>query len=233
MQFESDQALANRKRRRRIRGYGHLPPDDPGMAPRYNSETTLDECKAFLHLSNEMYSTVRDDYEAICRDMGIERKKTVMENGVWYVASIPEPAFVVLACAGGLPAVKASLYCWRGNTNSRPQASLQRPARAGEPAPQCYDASSAAESGTYNLLKLIRRPFTITMRAKTLQMPSSSAGSLEPFIWLEVTELLEHPHARMNFSATCIVRQKPQPAWSSVGPTGLLTDICVHRTRKP
>ncbi|KAK4541916.1 hypothetical protein LTR36_007280 [Oleoguttula mirabilis] len=83
VQAESDQALLNRKRRRRIRGYGHLPPDDPGLAPRYSSETTLDECKAFLHLSNEMYSTVRSEYELICRDMGIERKKTVMENGLW------------------------------------------------------------------------------------------------------------------------------------------------------
>ncbi|KAK5121059.1 hypothetical protein LTR85_005543 [Meristemomyces frigidus] len=83
VQAESDEALANRKRRRRIRGYGHLPPDDPDMPPRYGSETTLDECKAFLHLSNDMYSTIRSDYELICRDMGIERKKTVMENGLW------------------------------------------------------------------------------------------------------------------------------------------------------
>jgi len=83
VQLESDQALATRKRRRRIRGYGHLPPDDPTMAPRYGSETTLDECKAFLHLTNEIYSDMREQYEFICRDMGIERKKTVMENGLW------------------------------------------------------------------------------------------------------------------------------------------------------
>ncbi|TKA79552.1 hypothetical protein B0A55_02742 [Friedmanniomyces simplex] len=83
LQLESDQALVTRKRRRRIRGYGHLPPDEPSMAPRYNSETTLDECKAFLHLSNDVYATVRLDYEAIARDMGIERKKTVLSNGLW------------------------------------------------------------------------------------------------------------------------------------------------------
>lgn len=80
---ESDQALANRKRRRRIRGYGPLPPDDPSMPPRYGSETTLDECKALLHLSNDMYVAIRDEYEVICRDMDIERKKTVVENGLW------------------------------------------------------------------------------------------------------------------------------------------------------
>ncbi|KAK4551838.1 hypothetical protein LTR86_010834 [Recurvomyces mirabilis] len=83
VQFESDQALLTRKRRRRIRGYGHLPADEPGMAPRYDSETTLDECKAYLHLSNEMYQTMRDDYEVICNEMNIERKKTSMESGAW------------------------------------------------------------------------------------------------------------------------------------------------------
>jgi len=83
VQMESDRALLTKKRRRRIRGYGHLPADDPSMQPRYNSETTLDECKAFLHLTNEMYSTIRADYEKICLEMGIERKKTVMENGIW------------------------------------------------------------------------------------------------------------------------------------------------------
>ncbi|EMC98573.1 hypothetical protein BAUCODRAFT_21966 [Baudoinia panamericana UAMH 10762] len=80
---ESEAKLATRKRRRRIRGFGFLPADEAGMAPRYDSETTIDECKAFLHLSNEMYVTIRDDYEAICQDMGIERKKTTMESGLW------------------------------------------------------------------------------------------------------------------------------------------------------
>lgn len=83
VQIESDQALLTKKRRRRIRGYGHLPADDPNMQPRYNSETTLDECKAYLHLTNEMYTTIRADYEKICLEMGIERKKTVLENGIW------------------------------------------------------------------------------------------------------------------------------------------------------
>ncbi|KAK5131816.1 hypothetical protein LTR08_000571 [Meristemomyces frigidus] len=83
IQHESDQALFSRQRRRRIRGYGHLGPDDPALAPRYNSETTLDECKAFLSLTNDMYTALRAAYEVICQDMGIERKKTVLENGTW------------------------------------------------------------------------------------------------------------------------------------------------------
>ncbi|KAK1076593.1 hypothetical protein LTR48_009037, partial [Friedmanniomyces endolithicus] len=81
IQFDSDNALLTRRRRRRIRNYGHLPPDAPNMAPRYNTETTLDECKAFLHLNNDMYTAIRQDYEVICRDMGIERKKTFLSNG--------------------------------------------------------------------------------------------------------------------------------------------------------
>ncbi|CAK3760277.1 Hypothetical predicted protein [Lecanosticta acicola] len=82
IQLESDQKLQSRKRRRRIRGYGHLPPDAPGTAPRYASETSLDESKAFLHLSNEMYQAVRKDYETICREMGVI-KKTECPDGVW------------------------------------------------------------------------------------------------------------------------------------------------------
>ncbi|TKA33231.1 hypothetical protein B0A50_00784 [Salinomyces thailandicus] len=83
VQAHSDLALANRKRRRRIRGYGHLPADDPTLAPRYSSETTLDECKAYLQLTNDLYTQMRSDYEQICMDMGIERKKTVVQNGLW------------------------------------------------------------------------------------------------------------------------------------------------------
>lgn len=86
LQLESDQALANRKRRRRIRGYGHLPADDPTLPPRYASETSLDECKAFLHLSNDMYQAIRRDYELICVDMGIERKKNTVEDGRWQLS---------------------------------------------------------------------------------------------------------------------------------------------------
>lgn len=82
IQLESDQRLSARKRRRRIRGYGHLPPDEAGLAPRYASETSLDECKACLNLDNDMYQTVRNEFEVICRELGII-KKTQCAEGVW------------------------------------------------------------------------------------------------------------------------------------------------------
>ncbi|KAF7192726.1 hypothetical protein HII31_05952 [Pseudocercospora fuligena] len=82
IQLESDQKMLTKKRRRRIRGYGHLPADAPGTAPRYNSETSLDESKAYLHLTNEMYQTIRKDFQAICEEMGI-KKKTQCAEGVW------------------------------------------------------------------------------------------------------------------------------------------------------
>ena len=82
VQLQSDHLLQTRKRRRRIRGYGHLPPDAPGSEPRYKSETSLDECKAYLHLSNEQYIQIRDQYEAICREMGII-KMTLCVEGQW------------------------------------------------------------------------------------------------------------------------------------------------------
>ena len=86
LQAKDEQAFASRKRRRRIRGFGHLPADAPGMAPRYESETTLDESKAYLHLSNEMYTTIKDDFEVIAREMNIERKKTHIQDGKWQAA---------------------------------------------------------------------------------------------------------------------------------------------------
>lgn len=82
IQLESDQKLATNKRRRRIRGFGHLPPDAPGLAPRYNSETSLDECKAILQFSNEMYQTVRTEFQTICESRDI-LKKTKCAKGVW------------------------------------------------------------------------------------------------------------------------------------------------------
>lgn len=82
LQRESDERLQSGKRRRRIRGYGHFPPDAPDVEPRYSSETTLDECKAFLHLTNEQYTTVRQDFQTICEETGII-KKTACADGVW------------------------------------------------------------------------------------------------------------------------------------------------------
>jgi hypothetical protein len=82
IQIESDQRLEARKRRRRIRGYGHLPPDAAGTAPRYASETSLDECKAYLNLDNETYVQIRREFTAICEEQGI-LKKTECAEGVW------------------------------------------------------------------------------------------------------------------------------------------------------
>lgn len=55
------------------------------MAPRYGSETSLDECKAFLQLSNEKYVQLRDEFEAICSEMGII-KMTLCAQGEWQAA---------------------------------------------------------------------------------------------------------------------------------------------------
>ena len=82
LQIESDQLMQAKKRRRRIRGIGHLPADAPGMEPRYASETSLDECKAYLHLTNEVYTQLRTQYEAICTEMGVI-KKSLCAEGQW------------------------------------------------------------------------------------------------------------------------------------------------------
>ena len=74
-QQRSDELWATKKRRRRTRGYGGLGADPPGP-PRFPSETTLDESKAFLHLSNEQYTVVRDQFQAICEEQGIMKKTT-------------------------------------------------------------------------------------------------------------------------------------------------------------
>ena len=82
LQLQSDHLLQQRKRRRRIRGFGHMGPDAPGLEPRYKSETSLDESKAYLHLSNELYNQIRDQYEGTCREMGII-KMSLCAEGQW------------------------------------------------------------------------------------------------------------------------------------------------------
>lgn len=84
-QLESDQRLQTKKRRRRIRGIGHLAPDAPGSAPRYGSETSIDECKAYLHLTNDVYTQIRAQFESICREMGII-KMSLCQEGQWQEA---------------------------------------------------------------------------------------------------------------------------------------------------
>ena len=82
LQIESDHRLQTNKRRHRIRGIGHIGPDPAGLGPRYSSETSLDECKAYLHLSNDLYTAVRAQYENICRDMGVV-KMSLCAEGQW------------------------------------------------------------------------------------------------------------------------------------------------------
>lgn len=82
IQADSDAQFNARKRRRRIRGYAHLPPDAPGLPPRYRSETSLDECKAYLSLSNDLYKEIRQKFEDICTEMDII-KKGLCNDGDW------------------------------------------------------------------------------------------------------------------------------------------------------
>lgn len=81
-QSESDEKLRVRKRRRRTRAWAGLPADAPGEPPRFPSETTLDESKAYLSLDNKLYSQVRDEFQAICRSENI-LKKTVAGPEKW------------------------------------------------------------------------------------------------------------------------------------------------------
>ena len=73
MQIESDERWAARKRRRRTRGWAGLPADPPGP-PRFPSETTLDESKAFLSLDNTLYRQARDQFQAICEHEHVLKK---------------------------------------------------------------------------------------------------------------------------------------------------------------
>ncbi|KAF2736534.1 hypothetical protein EJ04DRAFT_489758 [Polyplosphaeria fusca] len=82
MQIESDEKWHRRKRRRRTRGWAGLPADAPGEPPRYPSETTIDESKAYLNLDNKMYRQVREQFLAICQQHDIQ-KKTIAGPEKW------------------------------------------------------------------------------------------------------------------------------------------------------
>lgn len=84
LQAESDERYASKKRRRRTRGWAGLPADPPGP-PRFPSETTLDESKAYLHLDNERYRQLRDQFQSICEESGL-LKKTVAGPEKWQAA---------------------------------------------------------------------------------------------------------------------------------------------------
>jgi hypothetical protein len=82
LQNESDEKWRTRKRRRRTRGWAGLPADAPGEPPRFPSETTIDEAKAYLGLDNDMYRDVRDRFLQICKDQGVI-KKTIAGPTKW------------------------------------------------------------------------------------------------------------------------------------------------------
>ncbi|KAH7086436.1 hypothetical protein FB567DRAFT_71123 [Paraphoma chrysanthemicola] len=79
---ESDEKWRTRKRRRRTRGWAGLPADAPGEPPRFPSETTIDEAKAYLSLDNNMYREVRERFLQICKDHEII-KKTIAGPEKW------------------------------------------------------------------------------------------------------------------------------------------------------
>ncbi|OAL54109.1 hypothetical protein IQ07DRAFT_560794 [Pyrenochaeta sp. DS3sAY3a] len=82
LQLESDEKWRSRKRRRRTRGWAGLPADNPGEPPRFPSETTIDEAKAYLVLDNKMYREIRETFLELCKDQGIT-KKTIAGPEKW------------------------------------------------------------------------------------------------------------------------------------------------------
>ncbi|KUJ08654.1 uncharacterized protein LY89DRAFT_690705 [Mollisia scopiformis] len=84
LQAESAERWATRKRRRRTRGWAGLPADPPGP-PRFPSETTIDESKAFLSLDNRLYRDIRGRFQRICEEADII-KKTIAGPERWEAA---------------------------------------------------------------------------------------------------------------------------------------------------
>ncbi|KAI1002891.1 hypothetical protein K3495_g5311 [Podosphaera aphanis] len=84
LQAESTERWATRKRRRRTRGWAGLPADPPGP-PRFPSETTIDESKAFLSLDNKLYRDIRSRFQRICEGADI-MKKTIAGPERWEAA---------------------------------------------------------------------------------------------------------------------------------------------------
>jgi hypothetical protein len=84
LEAESAERWATRKRRRRTRGWAGLPADPPGP-PRFPSETTIDESKAYLSLDNRLYRDIRTRFQRICEEAEII-KKTIAGPERWEAA---------------------------------------------------------------------------------------------------------------------------------------------------
>ena len=74
LQVVSDQRWAEKKRRRRTKGYAGLPADPVGLPPRFPSETTLEESREILGLGIKEYRAVRDQFQSICEEEQILQK---------------------------------------------------------------------------------------------------------------------------------------------------------------
>lgn len=81
LQAESAERWATRKRRRRTRGWAGLPADPPGP-PRFPSETTIDESKAYLSLDSTLYREIRARFQRICEEANVI-KKTIAGPERW------------------------------------------------------------------------------------------------------------------------------------------------------
>jgi hypothetical protein len=79
LQAESEERWAARKRRRRTRGWAGLPADPPGP-PRFPSETTIDESKAFLSLDSHLYRDIRARFQRICEEADVIKKTIAGES---------------------------------------------------------------------------------------------------------------------------------------------------------
>ncbi|EXJ61936.1 hypothetical protein A1O7_02367 [Cladophialophora yegresii CBS 114405] len=82
LQTISDQRWAERKRRRRTKGYAGLPADPVGLPPRFPSETTLEESRHILGLEVREYRAIRDQFQAMCEEEQI-LQKTVAGAEKW------------------------------------------------------------------------------------------------------------------------------------------------------
>ena len=57
-------------------------PADPEGPPRFPSETTIDESKAYLNMDNDLYRQVREQFQSICEEEGV-LKKTIAGPDKW------------------------------------------------------------------------------------------------------------------------------------------------------
>ncbi|KAK4129650.1 hypothetical protein N657DRAFT_610208 [Parathielavia appendiculata] len=77
LEAENEERWMTKKRRRHTRAYGILPPDPPGVPPRFPSETTLTESKQILQLDPEAYKALREKFYSICVNAGVYKKTLV------------------------------------------------------------------------------------------------------------------------------------------------------------